>query len=133
MATIRKRGDYQWQAQIRKNGFSMQSKTFDTKQDAQAWANTIKSEISRGVWQDRSQAEQTTLNEISSAKRFGLPTGYLVDYVTTIAGENSYHPVADWIESKPWDGISRLQALCDTLVTNDRQISSELKQMLFLR
>lgn len=70
---------------------------------------------------------------MSAAKRFGLPTGSLVDYVTTIAGEKSYHPVADWIESKPWDGVSRLQALSDTLVTNDRQISAELKQMLFLR
>jgi integrase len=64
MATIRKRGDYQWQAQIRKNGYPLQSKTFDTKQEAQTWANTIESEMSRGVWQDRSQAEQTTLNDI---------------------------------------------------------------------
>lgn len=70
---------------------------------------------------------------VSAAKRFGLPTGSLVDYVTTIAGENSYHPVADWINSKSWDGVSRWQQMCDTLVTDDRQISPELKQMLFLR
>lgn len=69
----------------------------------------------------------------SAAKRFGLATGSLVDYVTTIAGENSYHPVADWINSKQWDGVSRWQVLSDALVTNDRQISAELKQMLFLR
>lgn len=64
MANIRKRGDYQWQAQIRKNGYPLQSKTFNTKQDAQAWANTIESEMSRGVWQDRSQAEDTTFGQL---------------------------------------------------------------------
>ncbi len=28
MATIRKRGPYQWQAQIRKKGYSLRTKTF---------------------------------------------------------------------------------------------------------
>jgi len=60
MATIRKRGNYQWQAEIRIKDFPRQTKTFDTKQEAQTWANTIESEMNRGVWQDRSQAEDTT-------------------------------------------------------------------------
>jgi integrase len=64
MATIRKRGNYQWQAEIRVKDFPRQTKTFNTKQDAQAWANTIESEMSRGVWQDRSQAEDTTFWQI---------------------------------------------------------------------
>lgn len=64
MATIRKRGNYQWQAQIRKTGFPVQSKTFETKQQAIEWASVIESEMARGVWQDRSQAEGTTFGEI---------------------------------------------------------------------
>ena len=38
MATIRKRGNYQWEAQIRKRGFPSQTKTFNTKVEAEAWA-----------------------------------------------------------------------------------------------
>lgn len=63
MATIRKRGPYQWEAQIRRKGFPAQSKTFETKVEAEAWANMIESEMQRGVWLNRSEAEATTLYE----------------------------------------------------------------------
>ena len=49
MATIRKRGNYQWEAQIRKRGFPSQTKTFNTKVEAEAWAKMIESEMARGV------------------------------------------------------------------------------------
>lgn len=63
MATIRKRGPYQWEAQIRRRGYPAQSKTFNTKSEAEAWANMIESEMSRGVWLSRGEAESTTLRE----------------------------------------------------------------------
>jgi len=63
MATFRKRGPYQWEAQIRRRGYPAQSKTFETKADAEAWANMIESEMSRGVWVSRGEAEATTLYE----------------------------------------------------------------------
>ena len=63
MATFRKRGPYQWEAQIRRRGYPAQSKTFETKTEAEAWATIIESEISRGVWVSRSEAEATTLYE----------------------------------------------------------------------
>ncbi|MDQ9444734.1 site-specific integrase [Escherichia coli] len=63
MATIRKRGNYQWEAQIRKRGFPSQTKTFNTKVEADAWAKMIESEMARGVWLSRSEAESTTLYE----------------------------------------------------------------------
>ncbi|WP_066095045.1 site-specific integrase [Xanthomonas massiliensis] len=53
-----------WQAQIRHRGRPPISRTFKTKADAQAWANQIESEIARGVYRDRSQAERFTLGEI---------------------------------------------------------------------
>ncbi|MFM0428455.1 site-specific integrase [Paraburkholderia aspalathi] len=61
MPTIRKRGQYQWEAQVRRRGYPAQSKTFTTKAEADAWANMIESEMSRGVWVSRSEAEATTL------------------------------------------------------------------------
>lgn len=77
MASIRKRGQYQWEAQVRRRGYPAQSKTFNTKAEAEAWANMIESEMSRGAWVSRSEAEATTLyealtryeEEISPAKK----------------------------------------------------------------
>ncbi|WP_250507121.1 site-specific integrase [Caballeronia sp. GAFFF3] len=77
MPTIRKRGQYQWEAQVRRRGYPAQSKTFTTKAEAEAWAHVIESEMSRGVWVSRSEAEATTLcealtryeEEISLAKK----------------------------------------------------------------
>ncbi|WP_185735133.1 site-specific integrase [Burkholderia cepacia] len=63
MPTIRKRGQYQWEAQVRRRGYPAQSKTFTTKAEAEAWANMIESEMSRGVWVSRGEAEATTLFE----------------------------------------------------------------------
>lgn len=63
MATFRKRGPFQWEAQIRKRGYPAQSKTFNTKAEAEAWAKMIESEMARGVWMSRGEAESTTLRE----------------------------------------------------------------------
>lgn len=62
MASIRKRGPYQWQCRVTKNGVS-ESKTFNTKAEAEAWAAVIESEIVRGVYVSYSEAESTTLKE----------------------------------------------------------------------
>jgi len=43
----------------------------------------------------------------------------LIDQMSLIIGKNYYHPVADWIRSKPWDGRDRLMPLFDSL-TLDR-------------
>jgi len=64
MATLRKRGPYQWEAQVRRRGYPATSKTFDTKAEAEAWAAMIESEMSRGVWASRAEAESTTLREL---------------------------------------------------------------------
>lgn len=59
-----------------------------------------------------------TLAELSSiCARNRMPKSDLQDYVKIIADDNSYNPVRDWIASKPWDGVSRLRALYDTLQT----------------
>ncbi|MES2770737.1 MAG: Shufflon-specific DNA recombinase [Pseudomonadota bacterium] len=64
MATIRKRGEYQWETQVRKKGFPAQVKTFNTRSEAEAWAAVIESEMVRGVFVSRAEAERTTLGQI---------------------------------------------------------------------
>ncbi|MBU2718274.1 site-specific integrase, partial [Acidithiobacillus ferridurans] len=68
MATINSREDQDgitigWQAIVRRKGHPSQTKTFRAKRDAEAWARGIESEMDRGVWRDRSEAENTTLKE----------------------------------------------------------------------
>ncbi len=63
MATIRKRGDRQWEVRVRKRGYPIQSKTLETKARAEAWAREIESEMDRGAFVSRIEAESTTLRE----------------------------------------------------------------------
>lgn len=53
-----------WQAQVRRRGRPPISRTFKTKADAEAWAWQMESEIARGVYRDRSQADRFSLGEI---------------------------------------------------------------------
>ena len=63
MATIIKRGPLQWQVRIRRRGYPTTNKTFETRADAEAWARQIESEMDRGVFVSRAEAEQYTLKE----------------------------------------------------------------------
>lgn len=68
MATIRQRTSGYWQAIVRRKGAPDQSKTFRKKKDAEGWAATIESEIARGVFVSRDEAEKTTFAKV--AERF---------------------------------------------------------------
>lgn len=64
MATIRKRGELQWQAIVKRKGFPGLSKTWNTRKEAEAWARQIESEMDRGVFVSRVEAERVTLAEV---------------------------------------------------------------------
>ena len=64
MATFRKRGPHQWQAQVRKKGQPLQTKTFETRAQAEQWARAIEVEMDKGVFVSRAEAESTTLKEM---------------------------------------------------------------------
>lgn len=64
MATIRKRGDYQWHAQIRRKGFPTITKTFELQVDAEDWARDLERDMRRGLFIDRRESETTTLKKM---------------------------------------------------------------------
>lgn len=66
-----------------------------------------------------------TANNFGGNKRIGP------DLCTEEASLNPYNPISEWIMSKSWDGIDRLQAMYDTVVTPDHY-QKEHKE-LFLR
>nr|WP_081067375.1 site-specific integrase [Burkholderia cepacia] len=63
MASILKRGNY-WRAFIRRRGYPTQTRTFDTKALAEAWARGIESDMDRGTFVDRSEAERNTFDDL---------------------------------------------------------------------
>jgi len=57
IASFRKRGPHQWQAQVRKRGHPLRTKTLQ-------WARAVEVEMDKGVFVSRSEAESTTLEEL---------------------------------------------------------------------
>jgi integrase len=64
MATIRKRGDMQWQAIVKRKGVGLTSKTFTTRRDAEDWAKLAEADMLRGAYIKRADAERTMVAEI---------------------------------------------------------------------
>ena len=61
--------------------------------------------------------EEASLVEVEDrCIKLGVPYTRVRDYLKVIA--NEYNPVMEWIESKEWDGTSRLQDFLNTLVSS---------------
>lgn len=95
MASIRKRGDLQWQAEIRRKGFPDQRRTFNTRLDAEKWARQIENEIDRGVFVSRAEAEATTIGvlidrylvEVTPQKRSARNEGQRLRFLRSVFGD----------------------------------------------
>lgn len=102
MATIRKRGDLQWQAQVRKKGFPPQTRTFMQRADADRWAKETEVAMERGLFFDRSTAEQTPLASLIEK--------YREEVLPTRRG-NHFGPCLDAIEAQfGADAVARISS-----------------------
>ncbi len=52
MAAFEKRGQY-WRVKIRRKGYPEQTRSFDLKSQAEAWARSIENEMDKGVSAER--------------------------------------------------------------------------------
>lgn len=64
MASIKNRGPFQFQAQVRRKGYPTQTRTFESRRDAEDWAKKVELEMRQRTFVDRSEAERTTFGEI---------------------------------------------------------------------
>jgi integrase len=64
MATIREKGPYQWQVQIRRKGWPNQNVTFRTRKDDEAWSRRAEADMDRGLFVDQTEGRQTTLRDL---------------------------------------------------------------------
>ncbi len=65
----------------------------------------------------------------SRMKQVMMPVDGLDGYLLKIGDKNRYNPVLSWVESKPWDGRSRLRDLYDTITSPE----TEAKELLIRR
>lgn len=77
MASFRQRNG-KWQARVLRNGYPDQTKTFETKADAEKWARLLESEIDKGQFVSVSEAQRTTLGDVIAR--------YLVEVTPTMKG-----------------------------------------------
>ena len=62
----------------------------------------------------------------------GIASGQVPGYVSVIADRNPINPVANWITSRPWDGVNRMPEVYGTLVLRD-DFPVKLKEILIYR
>jgi putative DNA primase/helicase len=74
---------------------------------------------------NRANAALAEMTSICARNR--MPQSMLADYTKLIADRHAFNPVCEWIDSKPWDGTSRLQQLLDTVkVSGDPWLKNAL-------
>ncbi len=69
----------------------------------------------RGTADNRDNATMTAIT--SAASLNGLAVSLVPQFVEAIGDGNAYNPVADWINSAPWDGADRLPDFYATVET----------------
>lgn len=78
-------------------------------------------------------ADNTAITTIISLVTLnGMAIGQVPALVEAIGDRNIYNPVANWIHSRPWDGVDRLPAVYDTLTVREG-FSEQLKQTLIYK
>jgi len=77
MASLRQRGG-KWQARVIRDGYPDQTKTFETKADAEKWARSVESEIDKGYFVSINEAQRTSLGDVIAR--------YLVEVTPTMKG-----------------------------------------------
>jgi putative DNA primase/helicase len=66
---------------------------------------------------------------LSACEKARMSTKYVPQFLLRIADTNAYNPVAVWVESVPWDGVSRLGQFFRT-VDCGGQMDQGLKELL---
>ena len=69
---------------------------------------------------------------INLANLNGMSASSIPEFIMAIADKKQVNPAADWIRSKPWDGVDRVPTICETIIAQD-DFSEALKVTLMYR
>lgn len=62
----------------------------------------------------------------SECAKFNFPIGQLDSFISHLASQNAYNPVANWILSREWDGENRKRQLFETVVSRNEVLKESL-------
>ncbi|QIG53757.1 virulence-associated E family protein [Altererythrobacter sp. BO-6] len=83
-----------------------------------------------GLKTGRQNRDEVVLASLESLlHRHEMSTGSIRSYLLLLADQHPYDPFAEWVDSKPWDGTSRLPEFYETLVPVE-DYSLELRDVL---
>jgi hypothetical protein len=66
---------------------------------------------------------------LSECAHFNYPTDKVGDFMTYLADQNLYNPVANWVLSKPWDNVSRLNDFYSTIKSVGEDTNPTIKTL----
>jgi hypothetical protein len=96
------------------------------------WYNEISKSIGSaidGVYDASNNINGFYAQVISVSNLNGLPKSDVVSFLDYEAKNNHKNPVVEWISSKPWDGISRVNEICAAVHCDDT-ITEEFKETM---
>jgi integrase len=125
LAAFFQRQNGTWQAKIRRHGWPSQSKTFDRKQDAEAWSRAVEREMDVGSFIQRKDAERTTFadaaerysQEVLPKLRSAVEGGYLLAKLVERFGSFSLSSISPAMLSAYRD--ERLQSVSPQTVRHE--------------
>jgi integrase len=113
MAAFRKRSNG-WQVRVRRKGYPEVNKTFPSRKEAESWARNIESEMDRGVFVSRVEADNTTLAEL------------LNRYLKEITPQKK-HPSVETYRIKTWLKTSLAQRFISNIRSSDFAIRRDAR------
>lgn len=97
--------------------------------------NIIKKDIESIIPNEQFHPDNESNNKLtvirSIMNQWRMPSSNVSEYLKRFADKHQYNPVATWILSKPWDGVSRFKDLLDTVKTKPED--DEVKEFIFKR
>ena len=66
---------------------------------------------------------------LSECAKFHMPIDRVPDFITYLGDQNLFNPVAQWVLSKPWDGVDRLSQLVATVRAKNEDTDARVGQM----
>ena len=134
MATVRKLLSGKWNAQVRRKGHSLVSKTFLSQKDAHVWIRSIESEMDKGSYINRSVLESTTLGEVLVRYRDEItPTKKGKKQEETRIAMWLSHPLAkrSLASLKSSDFVKHRDSRCASVASNTVRLELALLSHLF--
>jgi putative DNA primase/helicase len=72
------------------------------------------------------EANSAVTTMMSQAHLVSLPSSLVPEFMSMLCAQNPFHPAKQWIDSKPWDGVSRLEAWLATITAKDEPLKKQM-------